>query len=301
MIGVASRNQNLRISVHNPISYTDSPLVALPLNEYNVQDEILGIGNYGCVRRCVHRRTGKEYAIKSINKSQTSIDCVNREIQLLSNIDHPNILKTVNFFEDVDDVHIITEMYTGGELFDKIVNSATDTGCIPERQAAKIVKSLLEAVQYLHQNNIVHRDIKPENIMFESNQNESIKLVDFGLSKRMTADEEVMTKIVGTAYYMSPSVLRGKYNKACDIWAVGIIVYIMLSGYPPFNGLTEAEIQRSVLKGELIFDDNIWSKLSEESQDFVKLLLSRDETSSISSADQALRHPWIFKGPFRQA
>mmetsp|Transcript_37992 Transcript_37992/g.69756 ORF Transcript_37992/g.69756 Transcript_37992/m.69756 type:complete len:257 (+) Transcript_37992:341-1111(+) len=186
---------------------------------------IIGTGNYGCVRECLRRSTGQKYAVKTIEKSKVdSLDHIRQEIQLLRSIDHPGIMKMVDCYEDDDYVHIVTEMYTGGELFDKIVNNTTDSGCLPEDQAAKIIKSLLEAVQYLHSKDIVHRDIKPENVLFESNEEgSSVKLVDFGLSKTHGLNESAMTDQVGTLYYVSPSVLEGKYDRSCDLWSIGIV------------------------------------------------------------------------------
>jgi len=178
-------------------------------------------------------------------------------------------------------------------LFDAIVDNTSDDGCLPEGYAAFIIKSLLESVQYLHERDIVHRDIKPENILFESREGGSgVKLIDFGLARTHRVKDGKMTNQVGTPYYMSPGVLAGKYDRSCDMWAVGIVAYILLAGYPPFNGSTDAEVHDSVRRGELVFERNVWSNLSREARDFVRRLLCRD-SSEIMSADEALRHPWI--------
>jgi len=255
---------------------------------------IIGTGNYGCVRECLRRSTGQKYAVKTIEKSKvTRRDHIQREIQLLRSIDHPGIMKMVDCYEDDDYVHIVTEMYTGGELFDKIVNNTTDSGCLPEDQAAKIIKSLLEAVQYLHSKDIVHRDIKPANILFESNEEgSSVKLIDFGLSRTHGLNDSAMTNQVGTYYYMSPGVLQGKYDRSCDLWAVGIVSYILLCGYPPFNGSSDSEVHDSILRGNLIFEKGVWKNLSNVARDFVSKLLSMD-SSNIVSVEEALRHPWV--------
>lgn len=263
-------------------------------NDYDIYPTILGTGNYGCVRECMHRSTGEMYAVKTIDKSKVARkDHIRREIQLLRSIDHPGIMKMVDCYEDVDYVHIVTEKCTGGELFDKIVDNTTDYGCLPELEAAKIIKSLLEAVQYLHSKNIVHRDIKPENMLFESNEKgASTKLIDFGLSRTHGLNDRDMVNQVGTPYYMSPSVLEGKYDRSCDLWAVGVVSYIMLSGYPPFNGPSDYDVQQSILRGDLAFERDIWQNLSIASRDFVNKLLCMD-SSKIMSAEEALRHPWI--------
>lgn len=263
--------------------------------DYDVLPTILGTGHYGCVRECLHRSTGEKYAVKTIDKSKVGrLDHIQREIQLLRSIDHSGVMKMVDCYEDDDYVHIVTERYTGGELFDKIVDNTTDTGCLPEGQAVKIIKSLLEAVQHLHSKDIVHRDIKPENILFESSdEGAAVKLIDFGLSRKHGQHESAMSNRVGTAYYMSPSVLNGKYDRSCDLWAIGIVAYILLSGYPPFNGNSDQEIQYSTLKGNFVFEDAIWGNLSNASSDFVSKLLCMDSSSKGITATEALQHPWI--------
>lgn len=263
-------------------------------DDYDVLPTILGTGHFGCVRECQHRSTGEKYAVKTIEKCKvTRLDHIHREIQLLSSIDHSGIMKMVDCYEDADYVHIVTERYTGGELFDKIVDNTTGNGCLPEDQAIKIIKSLLEAVQYLHSKDIVHRDIKPENVLFESDEDGSpIKLIDFGLSRIHGLNDSDMTNQVGTAYYMSPGILQGKYDRSCDLWAVGIVAYILLCGYPPFNGDAEYDVHNSVRKGHLVFERNVWGTLSDASRDFVSKLLCMD-SSMIPSAPEALQHPWV--------
>jgi len=162
---------------------------------------VLGSGHYGSVRECVHRNSRKWFAVKSIDKSKIGrLDHLQREVYLLSKMDHNGIMKMVDCYEDESCVHIVTEKYTGGELFDKIIEKTTKDGCFSEVKAAKIIKSLLESVAYLHENEIVHRDIKPENILFESkDENSDVKLIDFGLSRRHRKGEALMSNPVGTA------------------------------------------------------------------------------------------------------
>lgn len=263
--------------------------------DYDILPAILGTGHYGCVRECLHKATGEKYAVKTIDKSRVSrLDHIRREIELLSSVDHPRIMKMVDCYEDADTVHIVTERYTGGELFDRIVDNTSDYGCLPEHQAVEIIKSLLEAVQYLHSKDIVHRDIKPENVLFESNEegSTSIKLIDFGLSRRHGPADANMSNGVGTPYYMSPAILRGEYDRSCDLWAVGVVTYVLLCGYPPFNGSNDREIQKSILEGKLVFDQDVWGNLSRASRDFVSNLLCTD-SSKIGTASAALRHPWM--------
>lgn len=233
------------------------------------------------------------YAVKTISKAKVSprFNHVLREIDLLRTVDHRNIMRFIDCYEDAHNVHIITEQYTGGELYDRIVRTTHDRGCFTEDDAKRIIKSLLEAVQYLHDKNIVHRDIKPENILFETNERYSdVKLIDFGLSRRHKSNDAPMMNRVGTPFYMSPAVVRGEYDRSCDIWSVGIVAYILLTGYPPFNGHNDVEIHESVRLGQVIFDDVIWGNLSGESMDFMHMMLCQ---SVGCSAEEALRHPWM--------
>jgi len=264
-------------------------------DDYDIHPTILGTGNDACVRECLHRSTGQKYAVKTIEKSKDSTgdDHIQREIQLLRSIDHPGIVKLVDYYEDGANIYIVTEKYTGGELFEKIIDNTTDHGCLPECQAAKLVKSLLEAVQYLHSKDIVHRDIKPENILFETNmEGAPIKLIDFGLSSRHGLTDIAMTEKVGTPYYMSPGVLQGNYDRTCDLWAIGVISYVLLCGYPPFDGSTDDEVFDAIRRGNLVFEKDIWGNLSKTSRDFVSKLICMD-SSKIGTAAEALKHQWI--------
>jgi len=264
------------------------------LEDYVIFPTVLGNGQYGKVRDCINRRTRKYYACKSIDKSKVGrLDHLQREIEVLSMVDHRGILKLVDCYEDAEQVHIITKKYTGGELFDVIVNETTPTGCLDERKACRVIKSLLEAVDYLHENNIVHRDIKPENILFESKHEDSaIRLIDFGLSRLHTQDEGLMCNPVGTAYYMSPELLKGKYNKACDVWSIGVVAYILLCGYPPFNGPTHDDIFDHIKRGEYKFPSQSWSDKSDDAIDFIISLLKSSPRRRLNTK-QALMHPWI--------
>jgi len=257
-------------------------------NDYCISSEILGKGHYGIVRECIHRATHQTYAVKSIEKSKIRrLDRLKREIFLLASMDHHAILSLVDCYEDAKQVHIITEKCTGGELFDKIYANTSSHGSFSERKAVGIIKSLLEAVAYLHKNEVVHRDIKPENIMFKSNDEEAaIKLIDFGLSRVHKEGDAPMTNPVGTAYYMSPELLNGSYTKSADIWSVGVVTYILLSGYAPFSGKADSK------RGGLSFHGTQWLNKSDDAIDFVKCLLTKDPGKRYT-AEEALRHPWI--------
>ncbi|KAL7466610.1 hypothetical protein ACHAXS_006905 [Conticribra weissflogii] len=266
------------------------------LQDYHVYPKVLGSGHYGCVRECVQRSTKKAFAVKSIDKSKIGrLDHLRREVAFLSKMNHSGIMKMVDCYEDEEYVHIVTEKYTGGELFDKIIDKTRDDGCFSEPHAARIVKTLLEAVAYLHKMNICHRDIKPENILFENKSDDSdIRLIDFGLSRRHSKGDAPMSNPVGTAYYMSPELLKGKYDRSCDIWSVGVVAYILLCGYPPFNGDTDPDIFEAIKKGQFDFPKQAWSGISNEAKDFIKCLLRKDPKKRFT-AKEALGHPWVVK------
>lgn len=262
-------------------------------DHYDVKSTI-GKGHYGSVREASKKHAPWERcAIKSIHKGgEQSAGQLRREITLSQTANHPSIMKILDVCEDADCIHIVTEKYSGGELYDKIVERGT-TG-MPEAEAARIIFSLLSAVEHLHSKDIVHRDIKPENVMFVSTEKGSaIKLIDFGLARKHNSRQDPpIVNPVGSAYYMSPEVLHHRYDRSCDLWSIGIVAYILLCGYPPFNGYSDAEIFSSILTGELIFEPDRWDGVSEEAKDFVRCLLNRDSHLR-PPAELALLHPWF--------
>jgi len=266
-------------------------------DDYHIPPAVIGKGQYGVVRECIHRTTRRILAVKSIDKSKIGrLDHLRREIDLLTGIHHRGIMKMVDCYEDAEHVHIVSEKYAGGELFDRIVENTSPRGCLSERRAGAVVESLLEAVAYLHENGVVHRDIKPENILLESDNNDyaAVKLIDFGLSRHHEEGEGPMTNPVGTAYYMSPELLEGEYDKSTDLWSIGVVAYILLCGVPPFNGATDSEIHDATRRGRLRFRGNGWSYKSDEAMDFIQCLLMKDPQRRFT-ASEALMHPWIRK------
>jgi len=277
------------------------------LDAYKVFDSpILGEGSFGVVAKCVNRLNGIKFAVKTIDKLKLKIhmnggklDC-KQEIEILRGVNHPNVLSIIDYFEDNRYLHIITELYYGGDLFDYIIQSTTEDkcGCLSEKDVISIMKALLESIRYLHDKNIAHRDIKPENVLFSSYPNNSpnkgslVKLIDFGFSKHHGPHDRRMHTKIGTAYYMSPDILNGSYDKSVDLWATGVICFIMLCGYPPFNGDNEYEINSAIKKGIIVFEDNVWDKLSVDSKLFVKRLLSSGSDRLVDAAT-ALDCHWL--------
>jgi len=223
-----------------------------------------------------------------------------REIMLLKEMKHRSIVRLVDVHEDSEYVHLVTDLYRGGELFDKILelSSNGDNGatCFAEGQAARLIHQILAAVSYMHEHGVVHRDLKPESILFEtSDENSPIKIIDFGLSRKHDRSiEPAMGSIVGTPYYIAPEVLRKCYDKSCDLWSVGVITYILLCGYPPFNGANNKETHAAVRRGRYSFPSEDWSHTSREAMQFISRLLQKDPRKRMT-VDQALNHPWIRK------
>ena len=173
------------------------------------------------------------------------------------------------------------ELLQGGELFDRIVSQQK----FSEGQAAELMGKILSAVKYLHKHGICHRDLKPENFLYQDNKEEAeIKIIDFGLSKKFN-DAEVMSEmktIVGTPFYVAPEVLSGNYDKSCDVWSIGVILYILLCGYPPFDGDNNTEIFKSILKNDIEFDSEDWAEVSSEAIDLIKKMLTKNHSERIT-------------------
>ncbi|CAD8179980.1 unnamed protein product [Paramecium octaurelia] len=274
------------------ISYDN--FITMKQGEWNEQYSILkklGQGSYGCVWLGKHNKTGILRALKQIKKDSLLFEDQQRmlsELNILKSLDHPNIVRVFECFQEDDQYIVVTEYLPGGELFERIKKLQI----FSERMAADYIKQILQAVSYCHEKQIVHRDLKPENILL-SGQGEEIKVIDFGTSRHFTQNFD-MKKRLGTPYYIAPEVLNQKYNEKVDIWSCGVILYIFLCGYPPFAGKTDKETLAKVQAGKLIFDRNDWSTVSSDAQDLICKMLNLD-ISKRYSALQALKHCWIQK------
>ena len=251
----------------------------------------LGAGSFGIVRLVQHKTTGQKRAIKSIKKSNISqelhlTDFMN-EIKILMETDHPHIIRLYEFFEDQKYWHLVTEYLSGGELFDFFIKNKY----LDEKTASSFISQLLSAVAYCHSKDIVHRDLKPENLLLTSD-NKSLKVIDFGTSTFMTGKS--LNRRYGTSYYLAPEILRSFYNEKCDLWSVGVILYLLLSGKPPFPGKQDKDILMKVERGIYAFRGEQWRKVSNEAQDLVSRLLCYNPKTRIS-ASEALNHPWLVK------
>eukprot|EP00920_Eleutheroschizon_duboscqi_P029576 GHVT01071777.1.p1 GENE.GHVT01071777.1~~GHVT01071777.1.p1 ORF type:complete len:869 (+),score=231.43 GHVT01071777.1:871-3477(+) len=256
---------------------------------YELDSRRLGQGTYGHVCRARDLTTQQLRAVKTISKSHVkNLQRFKQEITIMKTVDHPNIIKLFETFQDHRNIYLAMELCTGGELFDRII----EIGHFTEIDAAKIMKQIFSAVHYLHQASIVHRDLKPENFLFLSKAKESpLKIIDFGLSCTLKPGDFASTK-AGTPYYVAPEVLEGRYDAACDNWSAGVIMYILLCGYPPFYGETDAEVLEKVKRGSYNFSGGEWRTVSSEARALVRGLLQVSVANRMTSGD-ALQHQWI--------
>jgi len=264
-------------------------------DHYITENKALGAGSYGTVCKAKHKKTGSIRALKTICKTAggSSSKVLERfycEIAIMKKLDHPGIIKLYETFEDKRNLYLIMEMCSGGELFDRIV----EAGHFTESQAAIVMKQMISAIYYLHTNHICHRDLKPENFLFhtkESIEKNLLKLIDFGLATPYKPNEAMKTKS-GTPYYVAPQVLQGHYNELCDIWSCGVIMYVLLCGYPPFLADTDPQVLAMVRRGHFTFPQEDWHQVSDDAKQLIKKLLEMKPADRFT-AEQALNHIWI--------
>jgi len=258
---------------------------------YDIDKKKLGEGSYGSVSKAKNKSTGAVRAIKSIAKAQMkNLDRFKQEIEIMKMMDHPNIIKLHESFEDQRYIYLVMEMCAGGELFDRII----DAGHFTEVQAAILMQQIVRAIYYMHENHVTHRDLKPENFLFttkESIEKNTLKIIDFGLSCAFTAGQILTTK-AGTPYYVAPQVLAGKYDQMSDMWSIGVIMYVMLCGYPPFFGETDADVLAKVRLGNFSFNAADWKNISEDAKTLIRYLLKMNPRDRFT-AEQTLNHEWI--------
>ncbi|CAL9086450.1 unnamed protein product [Musa acuminata var. zebrina] len=253
----------------------------------------LGQGQFGTTYLCVDKSDGKEYACKSIPKRKLlcreDYEDVWREIQIMHHLsEHPNVVRIKGTYEDALFVHLVMELCAGGELFDRIIQK----GHYSERKAAQLIKTIVGVVEACHSLGVMHRDLKPENFLFASaGEDAALKATDFGLSV-FYKPGDIFSDVVGSPYYVAPEVLHKLYGPEADVWSAGVILYILLSGVPPFWAETEAGIFRQILKGHLDFESEPWPGISDSAKDLIRNMLNRDPRKRFT-AHQVLCHPWI--------
>ncbi|NWY74231.1 KS6A3 kinase, partial [Erithacus rubecula] len=280
-VGVHSIVQQLH---RNSIQFTDG---------YEVKEDI-GVGSYSVCKRCVHKASNMEYAVKIIDKSKRD---PTEEIEILLRYgQHPNIITLKDVYDDGKYVYVVTELMKGGELLDKILRQKF----FSEREASAVLFTITKTVEYLHAQGVVHRDLKPSNILYvdESGNPESIRICDFGFAKQLRAENGLLMTPCYTANFVAPEVLKRQgYDAACDIWSLGVLLYTMLTGYTPFaNGPddTPEEILARIGSGKFSLSGGYWNTVSDtaKASDLVSKMLHVDPHQRLTAA-QVLSHPWI--------
>ncbi|URD97826.1 calcium-dependent protein kinase [Musa troglodytarum] len=252
----------------------------------------LGQGQFGTTYLCTEIATGNDYACKSIGKrkliSKEDVEDVRREIQIMHHLSgHKNVVTIKGAYEDALYVHIVMELCSGGELFDRII----ERGHFSERKAAELIRIIVGVVEACHSLGVMHRDLKPENfLLVNKDDDSSLKAIDFGLSVFFKPGQ-IFTDVVGSPYYVAPEVLCKHYGPEADVWTAGVILYILLSGVPPFWAAQQG-IFDAIMKGVIDFDSDPWPLISESAKDLIKKMLCSLPSERLT-AHQVLCHPWV--------
>ncbi|XP_056902031.1 calcium/calmodulin-dependent protein kinase type II subunit gamma isoform X20 [Takifugu flavidus] len=261
-------------------------------DEYQLYEE-LGKGAFSVVRRCVKKSSGQEYAAKIINTKKLSArdhQKLEREARICRLLKHPNIVRLHDSIAEEGFHYLVFDLVTGGELFEDIVAREYYS----EADASHCISQILESVNHIHQHDIVHRDLKPENLLLASKmKGAAVKLADFGLAIEVQGDQQAWFGFAGTPGYLSPEVLRkDPYGKPVDIWACGVILYILLVGYPPFWDEDQHKLYQQIKAGAYDFPSPEWDTVTPEAKNLINQMLTINPAKRIT-ADQALKHPWI--------
>ncbi|KAL7613405.1 calcium-dependent protein kinase 1 [Lactuca sativa] len=263
------------------------------LKEFFSLGKKLGQGQFGTTFLCIEKASGELYACKSIAKrkllTDEDVEDVRREIQIMHHLaEHRNVISIKGAYEDAVAVHLVMELCAGGELFDRIIQR----GHYTERKAAELTRTIVGVVEACHSMSVMHRDLKPENFLFVDKREDALlKTIDFGLSVFFKPGES-FHDVVGSPYYVAPEILRKNYGPEADVWSAGVIVYILLSGVPPFWAETEQGIFEQVLHGDLDFTSDPWPCISDGAKDLVRRMLIRDPKRRLT-AHEVLCHPWV--------
>ncbi len=258
--------------------------------DYTIIEEI---GEGGCAKVYLAQKKDdmSEVAVKMIDKinvSDKEMSYIQNEILIMNNIDHPNVIKMLDCYETSENYFIVLEYMRGGELFERII----DKDHFSEQEAADVLKTLVDAINYCHSKGIIHRDLKPENILYESEEEESLlKIADFGVSKIVNNSNDLLSTVIGSGNYVAPEVLKGfKYTSKCDIYALGNIFYIILCGYPPFEENEKA-------KSKINFPSPDWDDISGEAKDLIEKMMMLDPKKR-ASLKEMYEHEFFQKSDF---
>lgn len=261
---------------------------------YEVKEK-LGAGSFATVKRAIRKADKHEFAIKIIKKSKLNpeeLAVVHDEVEIMHRISHENCVQLYEMYESKKKVFMVLELLTGGELFDRIVAK----GSYSEKEASDLIKSITLAMKYLHGIGIVHRDLKPENLIYASLKKDSaIKITDFGLAK-FRQEDKTMSTACGTPGYVAPEVLKNEpYGAPVDLWSLGVILYILLCGFPPFYHESTAALYKQIKKGQYEFPAPYWTDISDSAKNLVSGLLTVDPKKRLTPQG-VLEHPWISGG-----
>ena len=263
-------------------------------NNYILKN-IIGKGYFSTVKLAFKKNdeNGTKYAIKIIHKSKVDENLHNdflNELMILESLDHPNVIKLLEVYEDDLNYYLVMENLSGGDIFQRI----EQTKNINERFIAEILYKVISAINYCHSIGVCHRDIKPENILFsDKSVNSDVKIIDFGLSKRYHSQhDELMHSFLGTPYFVAPEVIRREYDNNCDMWSIGATAFMLFTGYPPFPDTKREVVLNKILKENPIFNSKIWGKISNEARNFVESLLIKNPKKRLNP-QQALDHDFF--------
>lgn len=285
----------------DPMAHVTGKQRAGSLREVYKVGKTLGTGGFSVVKTVTDRGTGQQFACKimslpppgkSVSDNESTRADIFKEIDILIALRHPNIVNMKEYFEENNKVYLIMELLEGGELLDAVI----DKGHYSEEDARTCFVQLINAIQYLHSKGIVHRDLKLENLLLSRRKDISaIKLADFGLAKRFGGAAALST-VCGTPQYVAPEIIKGgpatEYGPECDLWSAGVILFILLGGYPPFYDESEPRLFEKIRRGTYDFDDSVWDLISNEAKDLIKTLLVVDASKRLT-CEQVLSHPWV--------
>lgn len=274
--------------------------------DFIVKNDTIGQGAFATVKKAIERSTGDSYAVKIINRRRAihaggkgAMAGVNRELQILRQLDHPNIVRLKSFYEDVENYYLVMELVPGGDLMDFVAAN----GAIGEDATQVITKQILDGIAYVHRLGISHRDLKPDNILIMQDDPIIVKITDFGLAK-ISDNATFMKTFCGTLAYVAPEIITGKhelvqqldkennYSNLVDIWSLGCLVYVLLTSHLPFNGKTQTQMFQKIKSGEFHESPLNSYQVSAEGRDFLKCCLQVDPSKRFTAA-QALKHPWL--------
>lgn len=261
-------------------------------DDYKIEEKVLGSGYNGVVRLAHSKGTeNQQYAVKAFKLSNITAEKraqLDSEVAVFLEMDHPHVARLFDVYETNSFMHLIMECLEGGELFDRV----TERKRFSEHDAAEAARQMLLAVNYLHTNGIVHRDLKLENFLFDRNDSDHLKLIDFGFSKVWDPNVKMHVSC-GTLSYVAPEVLERNYGMQCDLWSLGVIAFILIAGYMPFSGSEEVQT-KNIMLGKYTMKKERWANISKDATDFVQRLLHVNPDIRLT-ADAALDHPWIVK------